>query len=158
MPRHEFTWRTVHFVGHWIGKTSPRPSPTHLLAARTPVHEDGARDRDAPLVVHERSDGETVRHGPTGADEGYLPERTIVTRGPVDANGTPITHRGFFASEKTLTSGWQPEIVLRTGHGYHYKRFVWFSSMTTKRSDKETVGHGPTVIDEVKFPKRHRNT
>ena len=30
-------------------KTSPRPTPTHLLAARTPVHEDGGRDHDAPL-------------------------------------------------------------------------------------------------------------
>ena len=48
---------------------------------------------------------EIVGHGHIGADEAYLPERTIVTRGPVDAHATPGTHRGFFASEKTFTSG-----------------------------------------------------
>ena len=31
-----------------LGKTSPRPTPTHLLVARTLVHEDGGRDHDAP--------------------------------------------------------------------------------------------------------------
>ena len=60
--------------GQWVGKAPPRPSPTHLLAPQTRVHEDGARDRDAPLVVHERSDGKTVGHGPAGADKAYLPE------------------------------------------------------------------------------------
>ena len=43
--------------GQWLGKTSPRPTPTHLLAARAPVHEDGGRDHDAPHVLHGRSDG-----------------------------------------------------------------------------------------------------
>ena len=46
---------------------------------------------------------EIVGHGHIDADEGYLPERNIVTRGPVDAHATPGTHRGLFASEKTFT-------------------------------------------------------
>ena len=43
--------------GQWLGKTSPRPTLTHLQAARAPDHEDGGRDHDAPPVLHERSDG-----------------------------------------------------------------------------------------------------
>ena len=47
MPRHESTWCTFHIVGgQWVGETPPRPSLAHLLVARKPVHEDGARDRD----------------------------------------------------------------------------------------------------------------
>ena len=50
VPRHEAAWCTFRVVsGQWLGKTSPRPTPAHLLAARTPVHEDGGRDHDAPL-------------------------------------------------------------------------------------------------------------
>ena len=41
-----------------VGKTPPRPSHTRLLEPRTPVHDDGGRARDAPLVLHERSDGD----------------------------------------------------------------------------------------------------
>ena len=48
--RLSYRWWTV------VGKTSPRPTPTHLLAARTNVHEDGGRDDDAPHVLHEQSD------------------------------------------------------------------------------------------------------
>ena len=43
--------------GQWLGNTSPRPTLTHLLAARAPDHEDGDRDHDAPHVLHEQSDG-----------------------------------------------------------------------------------------------------
>ena len=50
MPRHEPAWRTFQsYGGQWRGKTSPRPTPTHLLVARTPVYGDGGRNRDAPL-------------------------------------------------------------------------------------------------------------
>ena len=31
-----------------------QPKTTHLLAARTPVHEDGGRDHDAPVVTAEK--------------------------------------------------------------------------------------------------------
>ena len=43
--------------GQWLGKTSLRLTPAHLLAARTPVHEDGGRDHGAPHEQHKRSDG-----------------------------------------------------------------------------------------------------
>ena len=33
----------------------------------------------------------SVGHGPTGADEAYLPVRASVTRGPADSSATPIT-------------------------------------------------------------------
>ena len=53
-----FVNRALLNVGrHWLGKTSPRQTHTHLLTARTPVREDGGRDRDAPHVQHERCDG-----------------------------------------------------------------------------------------------------
>ena len=63
--RVEYLYATTGFVnrafpdvgGQWLGKTSPRPTFTHLLAARAPAHEDGGRDHDAPHVLHERSDG-----------------------------------------------------------------------------------------------------
>ena len=42
--------------GQWLGKTSPRLTLTHLLAARAPDHEDDGHDHDAPHVLHERSD------------------------------------------------------------------------------------------------------
>ena len=31
-----------------------QPKPTHLLTARKPVHEDGGRDHDAPVVTAEK--------------------------------------------------------------------------------------------------------
>ena len=40
--------------GQWVGKTPPQPKPTHLLTARTPVHEDGGRDHYAPVVAAEK--------------------------------------------------------------------------------------------------------
>ena len=53
-----FVNRAFHTVGgQWLGLTSLRPTPKRLLAPRTPVHEDGARDRGSPLGQHERSDG-----------------------------------------------------------------------------------------------------
>ena len=55
MPRHETAWRTFHTVGgQWVGKKPPQPKTTHLLAARKPVHEDGGRDHDAPVVTAEK--------------------------------------------------------------------------------------------------------
>ena len=55
MPRHETAWRTFHLVGgQWVGTMRPQPKPTHLLVARTPVHEDGGRDHDAPVVTAEK--------------------------------------------------------------------------------------------------------
>ena len=55
MSRHETTWRTFHIVGgQWVGKTPPQPKPAHILAARTPVHEDVRRDHDAPVVTAEK--------------------------------------------------------------------------------------------------------
>ena len=49
-----FANRAFHKVGgQWLGKTSLRPTPAHLLTARTPVHEDGGRERDAPHVLHD---------------------------------------------------------------------------------------------------------
>ena len=35
-------------------KTPQQPKPTHLLTARKPVHEDGGRDHDAPVVTAEK--------------------------------------------------------------------------------------------------------
>ena len=66
----------LSFVGGQIAKAPPRL--TLLLTVLAIDQENGARDRAAPLVVHERSDGE-VGHGLTGAGEDYLLERTIVT-------------------------------------------------------------------------------
>ena len=40
--------------GQWVGKAPPQPKPTHLLAARTPVHEDGGRDHDESVVTAEK--------------------------------------------------------------------------------------------------------
>ena len=55
MPRHETAWRTFHIVGvQWVGRKPPQPKTVHLLAARTPVHEDGGRDHDAPVVTAEK--------------------------------------------------------------------------------------------------------
>ena len=47
--------------GQWLGKTSLRLTPVRLQAARTPVHEDGGRDHDAP---HKRSEGENMDNVP----------------------------------------------------------------------------------------------
>ena len=38
----------------WVGTKPPQPKTTHLLVARTPVHEDGGRDHDAPVVTAEK--------------------------------------------------------------------------------------------------------
>ena len=55
VPRHGTSWRTFHIVGgQWVGQKPPQPKPTHLQAARTPVHEDGGRDHDAPVVTAEK--------------------------------------------------------------------------------------------------------
>ena len=35
-------------------KKPQQPKPTHLLTARKPVHEDGGRDHDAPVVTTEK--------------------------------------------------------------------------------------------------------
>ena len=40
--------------GQWVGKTPPQSKPTHLLAARTPVREDGGRDHDALVITAEK--------------------------------------------------------------------------------------------------------
>ena len=49
MKRCEPAWCTFHIVGgHWVGKAPPRQTPTLLLEPRSPVHEDGVHDRDAP--------------------------------------------------------------------------------------------------------------
>ena len=54
MPQLVFVNRAFHTVGgQWLGFTSPRPTPKHFLAPRTPVHEDGARDRGSPLGLNE---------------------------------------------------------------------------------------------------------
>ena len=75
-----FVNRAFHIVGgQLLGKTSPRPTLTHLLAARAPVHEDGAtvtHHSDYTNGVTETS----VGHGPTGSNEVYLPVRANVTR------------------------------------------------------------------------------
>ena len=50
--------RAFHSVGgQWFGKLPSRQTPTHLQAARTPDHEDGAPGRDARHVLHERIKG-----------------------------------------------------------------------------------------------------
>ena len=36
--------------GQWFGKTSLRMTSAYFLAAKTPVHEDGGHDHDAPLA------------------------------------------------------------------------------------------------------------
>ena len=57
VPRHEAAWCTFHTVGgQWLGKTSPRPTPTHVLVARASVHENGGRNHDAPLEHFELCD------------------------------------------------------------------------------------------------------
>ena len=46
-----FVNRAFHiFGGQWVGQAPPRPTPTHLLAARANDLENGAHDRGAPLV------------------------------------------------------------------------------------------------------------
>ena len=53
-----FLNRAFHSVGgQWFGKLPSRQTPTHLQAARTPDHEDGAHGRDARHVLHERIKG-----------------------------------------------------------------------------------------------------
>ena len=42
-------WWTVESA-----KKPQQPKPTHLLTARKPVHEDGGRDHDAPVVTAEK--------------------------------------------------------------------------------------------------------
>ena len=81
-----------HIVGgQWLGKTSPRPTPTHLLVARASVHEDGGRNHDAPHLPHDGVMENMVGHGHTGADEAFLPVRANVTRGPADSNAITKT-------------------------------------------------------------------
>ena len=56
LQRLETVWRTFHIDGgQWVDKAPQRPTPTHLQAARANDHERGARDRDAPLALHDRS-------------------------------------------------------------------------------------------------------
>ena len=40
----------LFFGGQWFGKTSLWITPAYFLETRTPVHEDGGHDHDAPLV------------------------------------------------------------------------------------------------------------
>ena len=58
------------------------------LAPRPPVHEDGAHDRGTPLAFTNGVTETSVGHGPTGADEAYLPVRANATRGPADSCAT----------------------------------------------------------------------
>ena len=55
--------------GQWLGNTSPRPTLTHLLAARAPDHEDGVCDHDA---LRERSDRK-------GGTRTYKLQRSLLT-------------------------------------------------------------------------------
>ena len=52
-----FVIRAINTVGGQGLGLTPRPTPNRLLVPRTPVHEDGGRDRGSPLGLHERSDG-----------------------------------------------------------------------------------------------------
>ena len=65
--------------------------PSAAYAARTLDHEDDVHVRDAPLVPHERSDSNISGTWATGADEAYLSERTILTRGPAGSCAISIT-------------------------------------------------------------------
>ena len=103
-----FVIRAFHSVGgQQLGSTPPRPTPTHLLSLRTPVHEDGGRDRDAPFsrstYYSNGVTGKTVGHEPTGVDEAHVPERARVTRGPADGYATPVTVNVVTAKKMVLT-------------------------------------------------------
>ena len=51
-------------VGQWLGKTSPRLTPTHLLQ-----NEHLSMKMEVTTTTHKEIEG----HGPTGADKAYLP-------------------------------------------------------------------------------------
>ena len=55
MQQHEPAWRNFQIDGaQWVCKTPPQPNPTHLLAARTHVHEDGRHDHDVSVITAEK--------------------------------------------------------------------------------------------------------
>ena len=55
LQQHETARRNyILLVDYGSAKAPPQPMPAHLLAARTPVHEDGGRDHDASVVTAEK--------------------------------------------------------------------------------------------------------
>ena len=105
-------------VGLWVSKAPLQPTPTHLLAARTPVHEDSGRDHDAPLVHFVLCDTgswrtrrcEVIRIGDrddAGQIASFMPMRTPVSGD--SAFGYIVNSPGLVGSVR---------VKLTTGHRY----------------------------------------
>ena len=122
-------------------QASPRTMPAHLQAARTHL----TIKMTFMSATHHYMNGVTetsVGHGPTGVDEAYLSERTIVTRGP--AGSCVISITAVVAVVKKMTVTTHKNTHKNTNTQRHTQRHTETHRDTQRHTHRHTETHRDT--------------